>query len=240
MPGWIQRQRSFLDDDLARRGLVHTFSLARFTLHRATQELIDAHAAGVCLDVGSGRAPYRDLLASRCERVVTLDIERRTEDVDLIGDIQNLEGIAEESYDTVVCTQVLEHLPRPWDALGEIRRVLRPGGKLILSVPHLPAIHEAPHDYYRYTRYGLASLCEGAALESLEIREAGGLLSFVGHGASYALMSTLGTVPGVRHVVWAINYLLLCRLLGLVDSLLGMRSVYPCNLALVAWRVDGQ
>lgn len=118
--------------------------------------------------------------------------------------------------------------------MREMRRVLKEGGKLILSVPHLSAIHEAPHDYYRYTRWGLESLSHGAGLRILETRSAGGLFAFLGHGASYVLLSTLGVVPGLGWLVRSLNLLVLVYGLGLVDAVVGMRSVYPCNLLLAA------
>jgi 2-polyprenyl-3-methyl-5-hydroxy-6-metoxy-1,4-benzoquinol methylase len=236
MSTWLKRQRARLDDDLARRGLAHTFSLARFTLHAATQELIDTHASGDCLDVGSGRSPYRDLLAARCKRVVTLDVERRTDDVDLVGDIQNLEEMVAESFDTVVCTQVLEHIPRPWAAMSEMHRVLRPGGKVIISVPHLSALHELPHDYFRFTEFGLRSLATGAGLQIVHSGGVGGLVSMLTHGVSYIWLTVASPVPAVRWLAWGFNYLILVRLAQVVDRLIGMPGVYPCNCLMVGER----
>ncbi|MFQ5592277.1 MAG: methyltransferase domain-containing protein, partial [Phycisphaerae bacterium] len=138
------------------------------------------------------------------------------------------------SMRTVVCTQVLEHVPRPWDALAEFYRTLKEDGYLILSVPHLSAIHEAPNDYYRYTRYGLGYLLSSRGLTIVDAIESGGLVSFLAHNLSMVLMCIPGAVPGLRRIVWAVNYLLLIRLLEPVDKLLGFARHFPCNYVVVA------
>jgi SAM-dependent methyltransferase len=161
--------------------------------------------------------------------LVSIDLEDRSGDVDVLADVQAMPQIESDSFDTVLCTQVLEHVPRPWDAMGELRRVLAPGGILVLSVPHLSVIHEAPHDFYRYTRFGIEALCEQAGLEIVELVPTGGILTFLGHGASGFIMSTLGTVPLLRWPTWMLNYLLLVVALGWLDRLVGLPGLYPCD-----------
>jgi SAM-dependent methyltransferase len=72
----------------------------------------------------------------------------------------------------VLCTQVLEHTPSPARLLAECARVLRPGGVLILTAPFSFRVHSEPHDYFRYTKYGLDSLIgsQGLAVRILEAR----------------------------------------------------------------------
>jgi SAM-dependent methyltransferase len=62
------------------------------------------------------------------------------------------------SFDVVLCTEVLEHLTEPQRAIDEMYRVLEPGGQLLLTTRFLFPIHDAPHDYFRYTKYGLLYL----------------------------------------------------------------------------------
>jgi SAM-dependent methyltransferase len=68
----------------------------------------------------------------------------------------------------------IEHLREPGRALAEIGSSLKPGGILLVAAPHEWEVHQAPHDYFRYTRYGLAYLLEAAGFEILEIRPSGG------------------------------------------------------------------
>jgi hypothetical protein len=109
---------------------------------------------------------------------------------------------------------------------------------MILTVPHLSVMHEVPHDYYRFTQFGLCALCEDAGLDVVEVEATGGLFTFLGHGASGLMMSTLGTLPFVRWPVWLTNYVFLVLLLGLVDRAFGMPRLYPCDHLLVARRGD--
>ncbi|MET0411881.1 MAG: class I SAM-dependent methyltransferase, partial [Polyangiaceae bacterium] len=145
---FLKRRRRELDAWLSQRGIAHTFSLASYGLYRSAAQLVTEHARGVVLDAGSGHAPYRQMLRERGQQVITIDIEDRSGDVTHIADIQNMPVIATGSIDTVICTEVLEHVPAPWDALKELERVLKPGGTLILTVPYLAPIHEAPNDFF--------------------------------------------------------------------------------------------
>jgi SAM-dependent methyltransferase len=73
------------------------------------------------------------------------------------------------SFDVVLSTQVLEHVPDPLAALGEFRRVLRSGGSLIATVPFIWEEHETPFDFYRYTRYGLEHLLGLAGFDDIAV-----------------------------------------------------------------------
>ena len=111
------------------------------------------------LSVGSG-GEVNGLLEERARgrsiAIVQLDIDPdRAPDV--VGDICTCPLNAAE-FDVVVISEVLEHVHSPHFAMDNIRNALRPGGCLILTTPFAFPIHEAPHDYYRYTRYGLAFL----------------------------------------------------------------------------------
>ncbi len=238
----LKRHRAALDAWLTERGLAHTFALPVYQLHRNTLPWVEAEIAGAsdtsgpCLDAGAGRSPWRPILEARGVKVVSLDVEKRSGEVDLVADLQDMPEVGDATMGSVLCTQVLEHLPRPWDAISEIARVLVPGGRLILSVPHLSMLHEIPHDYFRYTRYGLASLLDSNGFEEIEIRESGGLVSFLCHAASMAWMTTVGAVPGLRWAAWAVNYTLLVRAAALLDALIGARRLYPCNYVVRARR----
>lgn len=134
--------------------------LTRVTLDR----FITAHASTArTLDIGAQNGPYAALFPNR----VGLDITRG-HGVRIIGDAQAL-GIRDDAFPVVLCTEVLEHLPEPQRAIDEMFRVLAPGGTLLLTTRFLFPIHDAPHDYFRFTKYGLRYLLR--RFEILELQE---------------------------------------------------------------------
>lgn len=82
---------------------------------------------------------------------------------DVFGDASRL-PVRSSSVDAVLMLEVLEHLREPREALVEAARVLRPGGRLLLSIPFLYPIHDAPHDYQRFTLHGLQREVEAVGL----------------------------------------------------------------------------
>jgi SAM-dependent methyltransferase len=131
-----------------------------------------SYARGRILDVGCGADPLRNLFDESARSCIGLDRNPGFRP-QVCGDAQGL-PFGEKAFDTLLCSQVLEHLPEPGRAMAEMARVLRPGGHLILTAPHIWGIHEEPHDYFRFTRYGLAHLMNRAGLEVLEIRAMAG------------------------------------------------------------------
>jgi SAM-dependent methyltransferase len=123
------------------------------------------------LDVGAGDAPYRELFAHTEYR--TTDWEQSphegAEHVDFVGPAEQL-PVADAAFDVALCTQVLEHVPEPARVLAELARVLRPGGRLYLSVPLVWELHEMPHDYFRYTSRGIEHLLGATGFVPGEVR----------------------------------------------------------------------
>lgn len=100
---------------------------------------------------------------------------------DIVGDVMAL-SLPDASYDAVICLAVLEHVPRPWDAIREMRRVLVPEGWLFLYVPFLSPYHAMPGyygDFFRYTEDGIRSLCE--SFTDVQIVPVRGPMETIGH-----------------------------------------------------------
>ena len=133
---------------------------------------LPAGKLGRVLDYGAGNSPYRHLLA--CDRYVTADISQN-----LAGNIDYLIvpgeklPIQDQAFDLVLLLDVLEHIAKPDFVFGEIRRLLAPNGRLIISVPFIYREHETPHDFARYTVFGMHELLRWQHGEVVRIRKAG-------------------------------------------------------------------
>jgi SAM-dependent methyltransferase len=107
------------------------------------------------LDVGGRIQPYRPLLEGRLRRYVAIDL-RPTQLVNIVAGGERI-PLAGERFDLVICTQVLEYVPDPAAAIAEMHRVLKPGGRLLLSVPSA-CPRDADHECWRFLPGGLRNL----------------------------------------------------------------------------------
>jgi SAM-dependent methyltransferase len=151
--------------------LVNPFYFARRGLRDALSGVLP-ELRGELLDVGCGTKPYRELVPAT--RYVGLDYDSPVRRETGAADVFYAGGrfpLADASFDAVLCTQVLEHVFTPDEFLGEIRRVLRPGGSLVLTVPFIWDEHEQPHDFGRYSSFGLRALLEKSGFEVLRLEK---------------------------------------------------------------------
>jgi SAM-dependent methyltransferase len=161
---------------------------------------------GSLLDLGCGMRPYRKMFGGGVDRWVGLDFEitpSGRSGANVFGSALEV-PFGAATFDTVLSTQVLEHVPRPADLLREAHRVLKPGGHLVLTAPQTNPLHEEPHDYFRYTCHGLRSLTQDARLDVLEVRPLGGAIATVGQMIVWH-MNWLRRFPGIGSSVasWA-------------------------------------
>lgn len=135
---------------------------------------------GHLLDVGCGRKPYRRFLLDNnyISEYTGLDIESAIvyeDDIkpDFIWDGKTM-PFKDNSFDTLMATEVLEHCPDPKLIIYEMKRVMKPGGLIFFTVPFLWNLHEVPHDEYRYTPFALQRLFKECGLEEIELFAHGG------------------------------------------------------------------
>jgi SAM-dependent methyltransferase len=162
LPGWLRRRI--------------------FTFETFIEESVSAFACSLpagarLLDAGAGETRFAPLFAHVRYVGVDLAIGDPTWDyrgLDAIADLEHL-PFAGGVFDAALHIVTLEHLARPAEALAELGRVMRRGAVLLLVAPQEWEVHQAPHDYYRYTRYGLEYLLGQAGFRIEEMRPAGGL-----------------------------------------------------------------
>lgn len=148
---------------------INPFCIARQGLVQALRPLL-GQLRGDVIDVGCGRMPYRSLVPAR--RYVGVDVDtpvtRALAQAEVFYDGRRL-PFADGSFDGMLCSQVIEHVPEPMVFLKELERVLRPGGLLVLTTPFVWDEHEQPHDYARHTSFGLPVLLNAAGLEMVTL-----------------------------------------------------------------------
>jgi SAM-dependent methyltransferase len=157
--------------------------LRRHVLHFEVEieEAVAAFARGLpagarLLDAGAGEGQYARHFARQRYCGVDLavgDVAWNYSRLDAIADLGEL-PFRSGAFDAALHIVTIEHLREPGRALEEIARTLAPGGALLIAAPHEWEVHQAPHDYFRYTRYGLAYLLEKSGYQVVEMRAAGG------------------------------------------------------------------
>lgn len=148
-------------------------------LARAVPELISEYAPGdgKVLDVGCGRQPFRAALESRGLGYVGLDTQQNVDrSVDVVCPIDGPlpEDLAAKGpFSFVLCTEVLEHVA-DWSAAFEnIAVLLGPGGRALITCPHVYPLHEEPYDFWRPTVYALRYFAATNNLRVLHERRLG-------------------------------------------------------------------
>lgn len=170
---------------------LHPQWLLRFG--RSSSALL-AQAAGRTLDVGCADRWPESLLPVGCA-YTSLDYPPTGRELygakpDVFADSACLPFKA-RSFDTVLMFEVLEHLERPGRALGEIERVLREDGQVMVTIPFLYPMHDEPHDYQRYTRYGLIREFSAAGFRIDQIEPSLGSANTAGLSMNLALAGML-------------------------------------------------
>lgn len=133
-------------------------------------------ASGLILDIGCGEQPFRPQLEERASQIWGIDHPRSSHKITKVDAYATALDLpfADGTFDAAVCFQVLEHVSEPLELLVEARRILKPGSYLILTAPLIWNVHGQPHDYFRFTHYGLAHLFRKAGFEVQEIRPMAG------------------------------------------------------------------
>lgn len=127
------------------------------------ESAISAHAKGSLLDVGCGKAPLYGMYGPFVDASWWVDWPQsvhRYQRMDVAADLNSALPFRSGTFDTILLTDVLEHLAEPDIIWSELSRLLRPNGRVIVGVPFLYWLHEVPHDYYRYTEHALRRFCD--------------------------------------------------------------------------------
>jgi SAM-dependent methyltransferase len=156
----------------------------------AALKRVRTHARGELLDVGCGSKPFAGVFDGLVQRYWGTDLAGSL----YLGDERpdafataGAQPFRDGAFDTVLGLSMLTYLPQPLDMLVEAARVLKPGGVLILEFTQMVPLHDEPHDYFRFTRYGAEFLLRRAGFEPVAFVPVGGLWARVGLSTIAAL-----------------------------------------------------
>jgi len=151
---------------------INPFYFARKAIYKNIK-IYAKNITGTTLDIGCGSKPYENLF--RTDKYIGMDIEvsghKHTDShIDVFYNGTEI-PFKNDSFDSIVCFEVLEHVFNPDAFLKEAIQVLKPGGSAIFTVPFIWDEHEQPYDYARYSSFGLKSLFEKNGFKICENRK---------------------------------------------------------------------
>lgn len=234
----IKRRWQTIANDLAGTPLYWRKTASSLLFRNRISTAIGQFARGKVIDLGAGAMNYKDMIEKTGATYHSLDYAptetkyQKDIQLDYVGDIQNL-PIEDSQFDTVFCSQVLEHISEPQRAVNEMSRIIKIGGYAIISTPHLAYLHNEPYDFYRYTKYGLKHLVEKAGLHVVDIQPIGGLFCFLNYISSTMFLSIFYKIPLLWPIAFGVNLLVSYLCIGL-DGAFRTTKILPLNYLLIA------
>ena len=141
-------------------------------------DAIPKYAKGRLVDLGCGRVPLYGTYKDHITESICVDWGNTMHPNPYLDQEQDLNvplALPDASFDTIILSDVLEHIRKPEELLNEMYRVLRPGGHVLMNVPFYYGLHEQPFDYFRYTRFALISMTEDAGYTVVSLESVGGV-----------------------------------------------------------------
>ena len=141
----------------------------------------EAHSGNLVLDAGAGECRFKAPLKNKRYFAIDAawgDPTWSYSGLDVVG---NLDSLPFESnvFDCIICTQVLEHVQEPQIVLNEFFRILKQDGVVCITAPQGGGVHQAPHDYFRFTCYGFQYLLEKAGFIEISIKPICGYFGYL-------------------------------------------------------------
>lgn len=208
-PGLKARAARRVQNDVTNRLLR---GLPNPSRHRLRQFVAKAAAQGDSkdfrvLDAGAGKAPFRELFDHVTYETADFgQVHKKSySQLDYVCDLTEI-PVLDSTYDLVLCTQVMEHVPDPLAVLREFHRVLKPSGQAWLSAPFFYMEHEKPYDFHRFTQFAWKRM---AAETGFTVKEINWLEGYYGTLAYQARIGAQ-SLPN-RWVVWRVLLALLAR-----------------------------
>lgn len=197
--------------------------LVYLSFHRELKKAIERFATGRLLDIGCGNKPYEIWSNEVVSEYLGCDIiQSSANKVDVLSPANNI-PLENGSFDTVLSTQVIEHVEDHQGLVNEAYRLLKKDGYFILSGPMYWNLHEEPYDFFRFTKYGFHHLLEKAGFEVCQVNANGGAWATLGQVINHTFdfknpdASTL--VRGLKYVFRKLKLVVIVnRLFSYLDA----------------------
>jgi SAM-dependent methyltransferase len=160
---------------------------------------VDRLAEGaLILDVGAGRGDFANLFEGR--NYLALDVYPYPE-VDVVCDLTQVNPFRPESFDAILLMNVMEHVYDTRALLESLAKILKPGGVILVAIPFMVKIHQAPIDYVRYTHYALQRLGQEVDLQAEYLEGYYDPIFFLGEGTGNLRNAVLPGLKGSRRAL---------------------------------------
>jgi|SRR3989344_204830 len=169
---WVQKIINIFPKSLRLRFNPRRYEIETFVMSAAK----GLAPSSKILDAGAGPCPYKTFF-SHCAYEATDFVDPHN----ILDFTCSLDKIPKRSnsYDAILCTEVLEHVEEPQKVMNELRRILKKSGKLFITVPQGWMLHQEPYNYFYYTKYGLASLLNKSGFRKFKIKPMGGYFRYL-------------------------------------------------------------
>jgi SAM-dependent methyltransferase len=190
-------------EDVGKINISNTNYLVYLSFHRDLYNAIKTYATGKLLDIGCGNKPYESWTEGRISEYIGCDIVQSSSNkVDVLCQANNI-SLESNSFNTILSTQVIEHVEDHQGMVNEAYRLLKSNGYFILSGPLYWNLHEEPYDFFRFTKHGFRYILEKAGFEVCEIVSNGGAWATLGQVINHTFEFTN---PNAHKLVRGIKY----------------------------------
>lgn len=195
---------------------INPFFFARKGLSEGIKSMGN-YITGKTLDIGCGNKPYELFFSSEVYTGLELDTpeNRNNKNADYFYDGYTM-PFNSNSFDSIVCNQVLEHVFEPGQFISEIKRVLKNKGIILVSVPFLWDEHEQPYDYARYSSFGLKYLLEKESFEIISEKKTNADIRAIFQIGNAYLYKVLNTRSKFINILTCVIFIFPLNLIGLL------------------------
>jgi SAM-dependent methyltransferase len=221
--------------------LINPFYFIRRGLYKYIR-LTAPRLQGKLMDFGCGRKPYENLFS--VNEYIGVDIEKSGHDhalskVDVYYDGKTI-PFPDETFDSIFCSEVLEHVFNLDELLAELNRVLKKGGQMLITVPFCWNEHELPYDFGRYTSFGIKHSLQQRGFEVVEFYKSGNFARVIVQLCTLYIYSLFNTKSRIFNYLGSMLFIVPIHIVALVLLVLLPRnsSLYFNNVVLVRKRGD--